>query len=127
MDLAIARAFSRWRSGLRPATMINCTILWLLASGTRRPPPLAAIYAALMQPRRGPRCGIYIATRQLLECDLGKASELARMQAFPLLGLKLFQRLQANLKVLADALPVEFAGHASELDFTMKRLVRDAK
>ena len=36
MAAAIARVFSRWRSGLRPATMINCTILSLLASGTRR-------------------------------------------------------------------------------------------
>ena len=33
---AIARAFSRWRSGLRRVTMINCTILFRLASGTRR-------------------------------------------------------------------------------------------
>ena len=32
----IARVFSRWRSGLHLATMINCTILSLLASGTQR-------------------------------------------------------------------------------------------
>src|SRR6266542_5426656 len=32
---AIARAFSRWRSGLRLATMISCTILLLLACGIR--------------------------------------------------------------------------------------------
>jgi hypothetical protein len=30
------RKFSRWRSGLHLATMINCTILSPLASGTQR-------------------------------------------------------------------------------------------
>jgi hypothetical protein len=49
-----------------------------------------------------------------LECDLGKTSELARMQTFPVLGFELFQRRQADLKMLAYTLPIEFAGHASE-------------
>ncbi len=31
----MAEAFSRWRSGLRLATMISCTILLLLACGIR--------------------------------------------------------------------------------------------
>jgi hypothetical protein len=52
---------------------------------------------------------------KLLECDLGETSELARMQAFPILGLQLFQRLQPDREVLADALAIEFAGHAGEL------------
>jgi hypothetical protein len=43
-------------------------------------------------------------TRQLLERDLGEASEFARMQALPFLGLELFRRLQADLEMLADAL-----------------------
>ncbi len=38
----------------------------------------------------------------LLECDLGKASELARMQAFPFLGFELFQRPQADLNMLSE-------------------------
>src|SRR6516165_10482430 len=70
------------------------------------------------------------ATREfgrLLECNLGKASELARMQAFPFLGFELFQRLQPDLKMLADALPVEVAGHTGELDFTVKRSIRHTK
>ena len=37
------------------------------------------------------------------------------MQALAILGLELFQRLQPDLKVLADALAIEFAGHAGEL------------
>jgi hypothetical protein len=49
------------------------------------------------------------------------------MQAFPFLGFELFQRLYADLKVLADALPIEFAGHASKLDLAVERFVRDAK
>ena len=63
----------------------------------------------------------------LLECDLGKASELARVQAFPVLRFELFQRRQADLKMLAYTLPIEFAGHASELDFTVKGLIRHAE
>jgi hypothetical protein len=49
------------------------------------------------------------------------------MQALPFLGFELFQRLQADLEMLADALAVEFAGHAGKLDFTVERLVRDAQ
>jgi hypothetical protein len=63
----------------------------------------------------------------LLECDLGKASKLARMQAFPVLRFELFQCRQADLKMLAYTLPIEFAGHASELDFTVKGLIRHAE
>src|SRR6266487_5497284 len=79
---------------------------------------------ALFQVRTGARRA---SSEMLLECDLGKASELARMQAFPFLGFELFQRPQADLKMLADPLPVEFAGHTSELDLAVKRLVRDAE
>src|SRR5258706_14035781 len=63
----------------------------------------------------------------LLERNLDKASQLARMQALRLLGFELFQRLQADLAMLADALAVEFAGHAGELDFAMEGLVRHAQ
>src|SRR5262245_26798132 len=63
----------------------------------------------------------------LLECNLRKASELARMQALRFLGFELFQRPQSNFKMLADALSVEFASHAGELDFSVKGLVRHTK
>ena len=49
------------------------------------------------------------------------------MQAFPILGLELFQRPQPDLEMLANALPIEFAGHTSELYFTMEGLIRDAE
>jgi hypothetical protein len=49
------------------------------------------------------------------------------MQAFPFLGFELFQRLQTDLQMLADALAVEFAGHAGELDFTVEGLIRDTE
>ena len=49
------------------------------------------------------------------------------MQAFPVLGFELFQRRQTDLKMLAYTLPIEFAGHASELDFTVKGLIRHAE
>ena len=49
------------------------------------------------------------------------------MQALPLLSLQLFQRLETDLEMLADALPIEFVGHAGKLDLTMKRLVRNAQ
>ena len=39
---------------------------------------------------------------------------------------ELFRRLQPDLKMLADALPVEFAGHPGELDFTMERSIGHA-
>ena len=64
---------------------------------------------------------------KLLECDLGKASELARMQALPVLRFELFQHFQTDLKMLTYALAVEFAGHTSELDFTVKWLIRHAE
>ena len=54
-----------------------------------------------------------------MERDLSETSELARMQAFPILGLELFQRPQPNLEMLANALTIEFAGHAGELYFTI--------
>ena len=62
----------------------------------------------------------------LLKCDFGKASELARMQAFGFLVLEPFERLQADLEMLTDASPVKFAGHACELYFAVQRLVGDA-
>src|SRR6185295_17729707 len=63
----------------------------------------------------------------LLKCDFGKTSELARMQALGFLVLEPFERLQADLEMLTDAPPVEFAGHAGELDFAVQRLVGDAQ
>src|SRR5258708_6848755 len=63
----------------------------------------------------------------LLERNLDKASQLARMQALRFLGLELFQRLQADLEMLADALAIEFAGHAGELDFAMEGFIRHAQ
>src|SRR6059058_2223410 len=64
---------------------------------------------------------------RLLKCDFGKASELARMQALGFLVLETFERLQADLEMLTDASPVEFAGHAGEFDFAVQRLVGDAQ
>ena len=49
------------------------------------------------------------------------------MQAFPFLGLELFQRPQPDLEMLANALAIEFAGHTGELYFTMEGLIRDAE
>src|SRR5437764_15379693 len=63
----------------------------------------------------------------LLKSDLGKAAQLARMQPLRFLVFEPLQRLQADLKMLTDALAVEFAGHPGELDFAVKRLVRDAE
>src|SRR3546814_5732890 len=63
----------------------------------------------------------------LLESHFGKASELARMQPFPLQRLELFQRLQPDVQMLAHALPVELARHAGELDLPVQRLVGDAQ
>jgi len=60
-----------------------------------------------------------IETRRLLERDLGKAPQLARMQPFPFLGLELFQRSKADLKMLADAVAVEVSGHAGQFDLAM--------
>src|SRR5215471_8158472 len=67
------------------------------------------------------------ASAMLLKRNLRKASKLARMQALRCLGFELLQGLQADLKMLADALPVELAGHAGELDFAMQGFVRDAQ
>jgi hypothetical protein len=64
--------------------------------------------------------------RRLLERDLGKAPQLARMQPFSFLGLELFQRSKTDLKMLADAVTVEVPGHASQFDLSMQRLVRYA-
>ena len=49
------------------------------------------------------------------------------MQAFPILGLELFQRLLPDREMLPDALAIELASHTSELDFTMEGLIRNAK
>src|SRR4029453_2203945 len=68
-----------------------------------------------------------VPSRGLLKCDFGKASELARMQALGFLVLEPLERLQADLEMLTDASPVEFAGHAGELDFAVQRLVGDAQ
>ena len=47
------------------------------------------------------------------------------MQAFPILGLELFQRLLPDREMLPDALAIEFASHTGELDFTMEGLIRN--
>jgi len=60
---------------------------------------------------------------RLLKRDFGKASELARMQTLGFLLLEPFERFQADLEMLTDTSPVEFAGHAGELDFAVQRLV----
>src|SRR3546814_16741751 len=52
----------------------------------------------------------------LLERHFGEASELARMQPFPLLHFQLFKRAKADLQMLTDALAVEFARHPGTLD-----------
>src|SRR5260370_34048530 len=62
----------------------------------------------------------------LLERNLDKTSQLARMQALRFLGFELFQGLQSDLKMLADALAVAFAGHACALDFGTARCLRHA-
>src|SRR6266849_2323667 len=46
------------------------------------------------------------------------------MQPFRLLRLELLKRLEANLEMLIDSLPVELAGHAGQLDLSVQRLVR---
>src|ERR1043165_1712020 len=63
----------------------------------------------------------------LLKRDLGEAAQLARMQALRFLQLETFERPDPDLEVLADALAVELAGHAGELDLAMQRLVGNAK
>jgi hypothetical protein len=63
---------------------------------------------------------------RLLERDLGKAPQLARMQPFSFLGPELFQGSKADLKMLADAAAVEVPGHAGQFDLAMQRLVRYA-
>ncbi len=63
---------------------------------------------------------------RLLKCDFGEASKLARMQALRFLEFKGLERLQADLKMLADSLPIEVACHTGELDFTVKGFIRDA-
>src|SRR6266850_1324386 len=68
-----------------------------------------------------------LAFAMLLERNLDKASQLTRMQALRFLGFKLFKRLQADLKMLADALAVEFAGHAGEFDLAMEGFIRHAE
>src|SRR5690348_9248425 len=65
----------------------------------------------------------FAAPADLLERHLGEASQLARMEPLGLLQLQLIERQQAALEVLLDALAIEFAGHAGELDLAMQRLV----
>ena len=66
-------------------------------------------------------------TLTLLKRHFGKASELAGMQPLQRLRFQLLEGRQADLKMLVDTLPVEFPGHAGELDLSMQRFVRDAK
>jgi len=57
----------------------------------------------------------------LLERNLGKAPQLARMQPFSFLGPELFQCSKADLKMLADAVAVEVSGHAGQFDLAMSQ------
>ena len=45
------------------------------------------------------------------------------MEALALLQFQLLDCAEPDLKVLIDALAIEFAGHASEFDFAMEWLV----
>src|SRR5579871_2636958 len=49
------------------------------------------------------------------------------MQSFRLLMLEAFERLHADLEMLADTLAIKLAGHPCELDFAVQRFVRDAE
>lgn len=49
------------------------------------------------------------------------------MQSLRLLALEPLERLQPDLKMLADALPIEIVSHAGELYFTMKWFIRNAE
>ena len=49
------------------------------------------------------------------------------MQPFQRLRFQLLEGPQPDIEMLIDPLPVEFAGHAGELYFTMEGLVRDAE
>src|SRR6266699_2437858 len=70
---------------------------------------------------------LWCTTTTLLECDFGKAPQLARMQPFSSLRFELFECAQADLQVLADPLPIELASHAGELDLSVQRPVRNAE
>ena len=49
------------------------------------------------------------------------------MQPFPLLRFEFFQRLEADLEMLADPPTVEFAGHSGSFISPCGRFVRDAE
>jgi hypothetical protein len=91
----------------------------------RREPPLSRCVAIRRPDRAAARAMRW--QRKLLERHLCEASEFARMQAFPILSLEFFQRLQPDLEMLADTLVIEIGGHASKLYFTMEGLIRDAE
>ena len=63
----------------------------------------------------------------LLKCGFGKAPQLPRMQPLPFLCLQLFERIKANLEMLANLPAVELAGHPGELDVPVQRFIRDAQ
>src|SRR5450755_37868 len=87
-----------------------------------RPSPLDRRKRQHIQIMTGRRPTLPARSDRLLKRDLGEAAQLARMQAFRFLVLEPLQRRQADLKMLADALAVEFAGHARELDFAVQWL-----
>jgi hypothetical protein len=60
---------------------------------------------------------------RLLKRHFGEAAELTRMETLVLLQFQLLDCPEPDLKVLIDALAIEFAGHASEFDFAMERFV----
>ena len=76
---------------------------------------------------RGPGLLVSLCTGPLLERDLCKASELARVEPFPLLGLQTLKRFEPDFEMLADLLAVELIGHPCELDLSVQRLVRNAQ
>ena len=59
----------------------------------------------------------------LLKRHFGEAAELTGMEALAPLHSQLLDRFEPDLKVLIDALTIEFTGHASEFDLAVKRLV----
>jgi len=70
--------------------------------------------------------GLTLVRHSLLKRDFGETPELARMQPLQLLFPQPLERPQADLEMLADALAVEVARHAGELDLAIQRLVGDA-
>src|SRR5690606_39099092 len=65
--------------------------------------------------------------RASLKRHLREAAELPRMQPLALLRPQALERVEADVEMLADPLPVELARHAGELDLAVHRFVRNAE